>query len=136
MARLPEWHRATWPEYLLGLALVAAPLAFGSVHVDAQIALAAVLLGAFWLQAWRLAREGQRVRVGWIGLALVLALGWSFLMWLPLPAGLVEVLSPSGFEARRAAFRLAGLEAPGWMPLALDAGRTAAGIVSLGAVTS
>jgi len=134
-ARLPHWDRVTWPEYLFAFAVIAAPLAIGSVHVLAQIALAGVLLVAFAGASWQLSREGREVRVGWVGMGLLVALAWSFLQWLPLPAGLVEVLSPNAWEARRVAAELANAELPGWLPLTLDAGRAAAGIVSLLAVT-
>jgi len=135
LARLPHWDRVTWPEYLFAFALIAAPLALGSVHVLAQIVLASVLLVAFAGAAWKLSREGREVRVGWVGIGLFVALGWSFLQWLPLPAALVEALSPAAFEARRMAAELANMAVPDWMSLTLDAGRAAAGIVSLLAVT-
>lgn len=134
-ARLPHWDRVTWSEYLFAFAVIAAPLALGSVHVAAQIALAAVLLVAFAGASWQLTRDGREVRVGWIGIGLFGALAWAFLQWLPLPAGLVEVLSPTAWEARRVAAELASAELPEWLPLTLDAGRAAAGIVSLLAVT-
>lgn len=126
---------ATSSEGLLALALIGAPLAIGSVHVEAQIALASLTLVAFIVVAARLHREGREVFVGWIGCALLGALAWGFLQWLPWPAALVEVLAPASFEARAAAAALSGGAAPDWMPLALDAGRTAAGVVTLLAVT-
>lgn len=134
-ASLPHWDRVTWPEYLFAFGVIGAPMAIGSVHVLAQIALASVLLAAFIGTSWKLSREGREVRVGWIGIGLFVALAWSFLQWLPLPAGLVEVLSPAAFAARRVAAELAHSELGAWLPLTLDAGRTAAGIVSLLAVT-
>lgn len=133
-ARVSHWHRVTWPEVLFALALVAAPLALGSVHVIAQVALAAVLLAAFIGAAWKLSGDKREVRVGWVGIGLFVALAWSFLQWLPWPAGVVEALAPVSYAARAEAARLAGLEVPTWMPLAIDAGRTAAGIVTLLAV--
>lgn len=129
------WPQVGWPEALFALGIIAAPLAVGGVHVATQIALAAMFLVAFAGATWRLSRQRRVVRVGWVGLGLLIALAWSFLQWLPLPAGVVEVLSPSAWEARHAVSVLAGSELPGWMPLALDAGRAAAGVVSLLALT-
>ncbi len=134
-AHLPHWDRVTWPEVLFAIAIIGAPLAIGSVHILAQIALATTLLAAFIGASWKLARERRDVRVGWIGLGLFIALGWSFLLWLPLPADLVAALSPASHEARLIAASLAQADPPTWMPLTLDAGRAAAGIVSLLAVT-
>ena len=134
-ARLPHWDRVTWPEVVFAIAIIAAPLAIGSVHVAAQIGLASALLVAFIGASWKLARERREVRVGWIGIGLFLALAWSFLLWLPLPADLVALLSPASHEARLIAADLAKADPPTWMPLSLDAGRAAAGIVSLLAVT-
>ena len=133
--RLSHWHRASWSEALLALALIGAPLAIGGVHTEARIALAGILLLAFIGAAWRLAHEGREVRVGWVGVALLVALGWSFLQWLPWPSALVEALAPASFEARNAAAALTGLAPPSWMPPVIDTGRAADGVVTLLAVT-
>jgi len=127
--------RAISSEGLLALTIIGAPLAIGGVHVDTQIALASLTLVAFVGVAARLHREGREIFVGWVGVALLGALAWGFAQWLPWPAALVEVLAPASFEARAAAAALTGGAPPQWMPLALDAGRTAAGVVALLAVT-
>ena len=116
-AHVPHWHRVTWPEALFALAIIAAPLALGSVHIAVQIALAATLLVAFVGSAWRLSRERRDVRVGLVGVGLFIALAWSFLLWLPLPADLVAALSPASHHARVIAAELAKADPPTWMPL-------------------
>lgn len=130
-AFLPHWDRVRWPEITLGLAVIGAPLALGSVHVEAQLILAGLALMAFGGAAWKLGREGRKVRVGLIGVALLLASLWTFLQWLPLPVGLVELVMPASVATRRVAAELAGLPMPEWVPLTLDQGRTAAAFASL-----
>jgi len=130
-----HWERATVPELLLLALVLAAPLAIGGVHLVTRIALAGVSVIAFAWAAQRLYREHRRVRVGLVGWGLALALLMTLVQLLPLPAGVVEALSPSGFEARVEAAKILGEGAPSWMPLTLDAGRTAAALVSLVAAT-
>lgn len=134
-ARLPHWGHVTWPEVLFALGVIAAPLALGAVHAVTRVALAGLFVVAFAGAVWRLARERRELRIGWIGGALFVALAWSFLQWLPLPSALVELLSPYAYTTRVAAAELAGLDVPGWMPLALDAGRAALGVLTLLTVT-
>ncbi|MCC6620324.1 MAG: hypothetical protein IT385_03670 [Deltaproteobacteria bacterium] len=129
-----HWERATAPELLIALAVIGAPLAIGGVHLVTRIALAITLVVAFAWGARRLTAEGRRVRVGLVGWGLALALLVTFFQLLPLPAAVVEVMAPGSFEARVAAAALTGEAAPGWMPLSLDQGRTAAAFVSLSAV--
>lgn len=128
---LPQWDRVKLPEWLLAFAIVMAPLAIGSVHVTTQVALAGVLVVALGLAALELARKGRKVRVGLVGLGLMVATGFTLLQCLPLPAALVGELSPLSLESRVQAATLAGLEAPTWIPLSLDAGRTAESLVTL-----
>ena len=63
-AFLPHWDRVRWPEIVLAVAVIGAPLALGSVHIEAQLALAGMALVAFAGAAWKLGREGRKVRVG------------------------------------------------------------------------
>lgn len=130
-ATLPQWERVKLPEWLFAFALVLAPMAIGSVHVVTQLVLATVLVVAFGLVALELNRHGRKVRVGLFGIALMVALGWTLLQCIPLPIGWVETLSPLSASSRLEAARLAGLDAPGWVPLSLDAGRTAESLLTL-----
>ena len=135
-AHLPEWPRITGPEAALALAVVLGPLAIGAVHVPTRIVLAVLLTVALAWAAFRMHRDEQRVRAGWIGLGLLAALGWTFLQWVPLPIGLVEALHPQAAEAARRASEVTGAEAPSWLPLTLDMSRTATAFASLMAVTA
>jgi tetratricopeptide (TPR) repeat protein len=135
-AFLSHWSRVTPAEALLALTVIAAPLAIGGVHVETQAVLGVLALSAMLLSTARLHREGRRVRVGLLGLALLLALAWAFLQWVPLPTGLVASLSPSTAESRLTAASLARLPAPTWMPLTLDMGRSAEALLALTTLTA
>ncbi|MFO0748135.1 MAG: O-antigen ligase family protein [Myxococcota bacterium] len=130
-----HWERATVAEWLLVLAVVATPLAIGGVHLATRIALVGVVLVAFVWAAQRLAKDKRRIRVGLIGVGFGLALVITFLQFLPLPAGLVETLSPQSYAARVEVASALGAPIPEWMPLSFDQGRTAAAFVTLMAVT-
>jgi hypothetical protein len=130
-----RWDIARVPELVLAFAIVGAPLAFGGVHVLSKIILATAMVTGFVLHAHLLQRGGSRIRVGWVGLALLVALAWSVLQWVPLPAGLVALLSPSAHEARALAAATVGGIAPGWESLSLDGARSAAAVVGLTVTT-
>jgi O-antigen ligase len=70
-----------------------------------------------------------------LDITVVVLLGAILLQALPLPIGLLNVLSPNAVPLRDAT-RLAMVR-PGWLPLSIDAGATlqAAGVVALGIVT-
>ena len=70
-SHLPEWPRITGPEAALALAIVLGPLAIGAVHVPTRLVLAVLLTGALAWAAFRMHRDEQRVRAGWIGLGLL-----------------------------------------------------------------
>lgn len=133
-ARL-RWDIARLPELVLAFGIVGAPLAFGGVHVLSKIILATAMVTGFILHAYLLQRGGSRIRVGWVGLALLLALAWSVLQWVPLPAGLVALLSPAAHEARALAAATVGGVAPGWESMSLDGARSAAAVVGLAVTT-
>ncbi|HUT76542.1 MAG TPA: lipid A core--O-antigen ligase, partial [Polyangia bacterium] len=109
----------------LGLTLAWPVLALGAVHATvlaASLVLAAALLAV-------LAAGGHRIPSPRLDLpsALLLVLaGFTALQLVPLPAGVVELLSPAAHEVRARAFEPLGLAAPAWMPLTLDAPLTAA----------
>ena len=125
---------ARLPELLLAFGVVGAPLAIGGVHLPTKLVLAALMVAGFGLQALLLHRVGTRVRVGWVGLAFLVALAYAALQWVPLPAGLVELLAPSAHEARSAAAAAVGGLPPSWEPLTLDPSRTASALVTLLAI--
>jgi len=122
---------ARLPELALASAIIGAPLVFGGVHIASKIVLAALIVSGFLVHAFLLGRQGSRIRVGWIGLALLLALAWTVLQWIPLPAGLVELLAPASHEARVLAAEAVGGVPPAWESLSVDAARTAGAAVGL-----
>ncbi|TNF38199.1 MAG: O-antigen ligase domain-containing protein [Deltaproteobacteria bacterium] len=122
---------ARLPDLALATAIIGAPLAFGGVHVVSKIALAAVVVAGFIIHATLLQRGGTQVRVGWVGLALLAALAWSVLQWIPLPAGLVELLAPASHQARVLAAEAVGGVPPAWESLSVDGARSAAAVVAL-----
>lgn len=109
---------------LLALALIAPALALGAVHPPVLAAVLAVAAGLFFLIAFD-GRYRSTVQVDLAG-ALLLGLAvFTALQMIPLPAGLVELISPSAHEIRAGAMRPLGVDAPGWMPLTLDVPITA-----------
>lgn len=118
----------------LALALVAAPLAIGGVHAPTRIALAALTLVGLALTVLGQQRRPRSMHLGLAGLALSALLVWTFIQWVPLPAGLVALLSPGSAAARVDAAAALGIPAPSWHPISLDGPRTALAFVSLLAV--
>jgi tetratricopeptide (TPR) repeat protein len=115
----------TFFKLALGLTLAFPALALGAVHAPVlavSLVLAAGLLAV--LAAAGRALPAPRLDLP-SGLLLVL-IGFTGLQLVPLPAGLVELLSPAAHEVRARAFEPLGLGAPAWMPLTLDAPLTTA----------
>jgi hypothetical protein len=82
---------------LMGIGILAAPLAVGSVHFESQLLLAgltSLLLAMVWLNPRR--ALPRLPTVGWIGLAW---LAWSLLLLAPWPASVVGALSPEATSA-------------------------------------
>jgi O-antigen ligase/Tfp pilus assembly protein PilF len=96
----------------LAALVVAAPLALGGVHPATQIVLSAAALALAATAVVARGRHGVRV-VPFVAPA-VIAVGWTALQLLPLPARLVALVSPGAHELR------AETGAGGWMPLTLD----------------
>ncbi|MBW2535662.1 MAG: O-antigen ligase family protein, partial [Deltaproteobacteria bacterium] len=109
----------------LALLLVTPGLAMGAVHppvLAIYVALAAATLAL-------LAFDGSYHRQCRVDLPLALFLvltAFTALQLLPLPAGLVRLLSPNAHAIRAAAVAPLGLGAPSWMPLSLDTSFTLA----------
>lgn len=118
----------------MGVAIVVAPLAIGGVHLPTRIALAVLTLAGLALTLASQQRRPRTLHLGLAGVALTGLLVWTFIQWVPLPAGLVALLSPASAEARVAAAALLGADAPSWHPISLDGPRTALAFVSLLAV--
>lgn len=104
---------------LLAMTMACPALALGAVHPPV---LAASLVPAAALLAL-LAGGGRRLPAPRLdlpsGLLLVL-IGFTALQLVPLPAGLVELISPTAHEVRSRALAPLGTDAPSWMPLTLD----------------
>jgi len=132
LARLIARDATLW----LLIIMTVGVLSFGGVHPWARAGLAAgALLGLAW--AWlRYAWQGRRMPIGAMGLALVIALGWTFLQWVPLPLSIVEVLAPHTAEAARTAARAADTSVPLWLPMSLAPTRTAMGWLTLAGYTA
>ena len=113
---------------LIAAVVVIAPLAIGGVHLQVAAPLAALAC----LALVRLGSGREReLQLGLVGLGLLLALLWTFVQWLPLPALVVGVLSPGAADAARQAAQAMGIEPPSWLPLSLDAPRTSAAWLNL-----
>lgn len=115
----------------VALAVVAAPLAIGGVHAPTRIALTALTLTGLALTMLGQHRRPRSMHLGLAGLGLSALLLWTFIQWVPLPAGLVSLLSPASAAARVEAAAALGTVAPSWHPISLDGPRTAIAFVSL-----
>lgn len=107
---------------LLVVILVTPSLALGAVHptVTGVYGLLASILGAAVLFSKELRRPPLDIPgVVLLGLTLFTAFQLT-----PLPAGLVEIISPATFEIRARALRPLEGPAPEWMPLTLDTALT------------
>lgn len=128
-------HSRFWiaAEVFLGLTLVVLPASLGGAPEWTSWLLCALASAAFL--SWVLGASRSRRRWGWHPvLAIPVAVAVLFALQLvPLPPGLLAVLSPKGAELREFALVPLGLET--WRPLAVDAPATAKGlarVLSLG----
>jgi len=113
---------------LLGAAVIAPGLALGAVH--AQVLAVFLAVGAVIFGYLSLRPEGlSRTRFDLPSLLLIGLALFTALQLVPLPSGLVELISPNAYEIRARAVEPLGLEPPSWMPLTLDATLT---VVELG----
>src|SRR5690606_21657464 len=113
-SRMERDRKEAFAEGLAAAALVLAPLALGMVHLPVVLAIS----GLAWLALGLLviARGPKPLRIGWFGAAL---LGLAFataLHLVPLPFGLVRLLSPETARINEIALG----PAPGPRPLSLD----------------
>jgi O-antigen ligase len=116
------------------LLLVAAPLALGTVHSGFHLPflLLAFFAGSLSVAASLRARARGHVVPSVPGWRLLLALNLVVLLQLvPLPQGVLRVVSPYSVEFHQEAAHWAGLPAPSLMPLTLSAVKTAHGLLFL-----
>jgi len=117
-------NRDTVIKGLLAVSVIGPALALGAVH--APVLAACGILGAgllAYLAADRSMLSSARMDLaGYLFLGLAVFTG---LQMIPLPSGVVELLSPAAHELRAGAVRPLGLEAPSFMPLTLDVPLTA-----------
>lgn len=106
------WNAKRYTGRALAAVMVAAPLLIGGAHPITQVGLsAAALLTA---AAYLCRKHDLRLHAfAWVAVAGLLA---SMVQLVPLPAGLVRLLSPRAAEIRSEV----AANAPSWMPLTLD----------------
>ena len=112
---------------IVGVCVIACPLAIGSVHIESQLILAAVIacITAFvWLRPG--AALPRLAKLGWVALAW---LAWSLLLLAPWPQEVVSWMAPENLDAYRSANQIFALERPA--ALVLDRGRGAGMILTL-----
>ncbi|MEW5854935.1 MAG: tetratricopeptide repeat protein [Myxococcota bacterium] len=83
---------------LLGILVLGAPMAVGSVHPPAVAACALLSGVTLMLHSRARRRQGRRIAPGLIPLALAVGALWSLLQALPLPMFLLRLLSPHAAE--------------------------------------
>lgn len=130
----PGWHRLTSRSseaLILALAL-GAPTALGSVHTQA-VAVLVLLSGAALISVWLHRRpRGRGLQLTGFGAVLLAALGFTLLQALPLPIGVLKVISPTTVEVLDISLEELG-GAPAWHPISLDVGATLWEALKLGA---
>lgn len=116
--------------------LVISPLPFGTVHVWSTAALGVLAITFFAAVVAAQRHDGKRVAFGWLGWLLLAAAAYPLVQLVPLPPGLLRVLSPAAWDLRgfdvgwTASFAPLALEPPA---AALGAARRlAAALVFLG----
>jgi O-antigen ligase len=112
-------------------ALVAAPLALGSVHEPAFVPLLAVSAGAGLAAAWRARRAAAAgAHVGALagGRLLVALHGVVLVQLVPLPPAVLHLVSPGSFAFYD---RLSLLPLAAWRPISVNPGDTARGLCFL-----
>jgi tetratricopeptide (TPR) repeat protein len=105
--------------------LVVAPQLLGGVFPWA-VAVTCVLAGVAGLQASkRIEIIGEKRRAATLlDWAIVGALAWTGLQWLPLPSSLVALLVPESVDAWQSNALLYGDSTRSWIPMSLDPGAT------------
>jgi O-antigen ligase/tetratricopeptide (TPR) repeat protein len=118
--------RITWGVTIA--ALVAAVFAVGGAVRWAVVAFAVLCAVALAFQI-----TSQRRLAGRQPLLVFLAIaaGLTALQLIPLPAAVLELLNPTGYELRAASAKLAGDETPAFMPLSADPAGTLFELVKL-----
>jgi len=93
---------------MMGIGILAAPLAIGAVHIESQLFLAGLiglLVAIVWLDPRR--ALPRLPAMGWVGLAW---LAWSLLLLAPWPASVVGALSAEATQSYAEASALLGVE--------------------------
>lgn len=106
------------------LALLAVVL-IGGVHPSVQVLLSSLALVACLLVVRARGRRGLRLVP--LLLPALVAIGWTAVQLVPLPAGMVRIVSPAAFELRSEL-------GAGWMPLTLDVPATLLELVKMSAL--
>lgn len=115
---------------LLAAAVVLPGLALGAVHPPVLAGCLIIAAGLFlYLAVDRRGRSTVRVD---LASALLMGLAvFTAIQMVPLPSGLVELISPQAFEIRSGAMRPLGEPIPALMPLTLDVPLTAMELAKL-----
>jgi len=106
-------------EVLTLMLLAVTPFLLGTVHPWHILLTSLLAVTVLALELWRkIMHRGRVPAVSVIGLGLAVGLAWTLLQAVPLPLGLVGVLSPRAAEIREFVFE--GIEHSGFAPLSLD----------------
>jgi tetratricopeptide (TPR) repeat protein len=125
------------PVAIAALLCAFAPLALGTVHlwpVTIASSLALVALG-FTLHDV-LSRSPPRFRIGWLGAALIAVTLWTAFQLVPLPPGVLKLLSPRAHEILEFTLKPFGGGEGAWRPLSLAPAATAQELVKLIGLTA
>ena len=111
--------------------IVGAPLMIGGVSIYSKIPLAILATLLFTWVGWQARRQGQPLAMGWLGMGLVLLLGWTFVQWLPIPTSLLGVIAPKAHDLQAAAAEVSGTPLGSWLPITWNRSLTGTAWLSL-----
>jgi tetratricopeptide (TPR) repeat protein len=123
--------RTTIVQVLLAIAVVAPGLALGAVHPQALAALTGLAAALLIALAFGAGDDEHRIDFDFVTALLVGLAAFTALQLVPLPAGLVAIVSPNAHEIRSRALVALGRGGPALMPLTLDASLTASELAKL-----
>ncbi len=128
-SRPPRRHGRSRPSLTpalaaLAIALVLAPQLLGGALPWAAVAVSALGVAAGAVTLWALRARLETVHVTSAGAVLALAVAWTAMQLVPLPASVAAFLAPESVEASAATADALGEGSPGWVPISRAPGET------------
>ena len=124
--------KSPWPARLLTVLLAFSALALGSIHPWAVAICATLSTALFTLVLFSSGLSDRRQTISPVEIAAILLAAFTLLQVVPLPAGLVGLLSPESLEIRRSLHEdVLGSALPAFVPLTIDVPATTLALMKL-----